>query len=79
MAVHTKGFGSALWASRYSSMVAISSGTLAKMPRRSDLVGQLTEPAFDQVQPGREVGVKCKWNRGCLSSQVGTSVCLWVA
>ena len=26
-----------------------------------------------------EVGVKCRWNRGCLSSQAFTSGCLWVA
>jgi hypothetical protein len=37
------------------------------------------EEDLDQVQPGRNVGVKCRCTRGWLASQACTLACLWVA
>ena len=44
-------------------------------------VGELPEPAFEEVQPRRAVGVKCRWNlfRFGWSSQARTTGCLWLA
>ena len=70
MAVHTKGLGSLLWASMYSWMAATRSGTEWKTPRRNALSVSSRNQRSTRLSHDDEVGVKCRWNRGCLSSQL---------
>ena len=59
-------------------MAAIRSGTLAKFPRRIAwrvMIAKNTSTRFIQLA---EVGVKCRWTRGCLASQALTLGWVWV-
>jgi hypothetical protein len=65
-----------LWASMYSWMEAIRSGTEWKTPRRSALSVNSRNQRSTRLSHDEEVGVKCRWNRGCFSSQLRKSSCL---
>jgi hypothetical protein len=79
VAVQTRGLGSLLWTFMYSSMEAMRSGTEWNTPRRSALPVRSRNHRSTRLSQEEDVGVKCSWNRGCLTSQSLTSWCLWVA
>ena len=54
-------------------------GNGMKYPAPQRFVGQLAEPAFHQVQPGRGCRGEMQVEPRMLSSQAPTSWCLWVA
>ena len=79
MAVHTNPPGSPLFASRYSSMAAISDGTEPNASRRMALSSRSRNHRTTILSHELDVGVKCRWKRGCFSSHAFTFGCLWVA
>src|ERR1700704_2807631 len=52
------------------------SGTEWNTPRRSALSVSSRNQRSTRLSHDEEVGVKCSWNRGCLSSQARTLSCL---
>ena len=61
-------------------MLAIRSGTLAKMPRRRFLSVRSRNQRSTWFSQDEEVGVKCRWNRlWRLQPDAARSACLWVA
>src|SRR4029079_19445427 len=78
VAVHTYGLGSWLWALMYSWIEGTRSGTEWKTPRRNALSVSSLNQRSTRLSHDDEVGVKWRWNRGCLSSQLRTSSCWWV-
>ena len=50
-----------------------------KYPARSALSVSSRNQRSTRLSHDEEVGVKWRWNRGCLASQFRTSGCLWVA
>jgi hypothetical protein len=79
VAVQVKMRGFWLCPARYASMAAISSGTLAKLPRRMRLSVISRNHRYTMFNQELEVGMKCRWNRGWRRSQDVTRGCLWVA
>src|SRR5215470_2437262 len=77
--VQMKGFGLALWFSRYSMMALLSSAVLLKAPRRMRFRVISAKNLSTMLSQEAEVGVKCRWKRGCLLSQRFTAGVLWVA
>jgi hypothetical protein len=59
-------------------MLAIGSGTLGKLPRRMFLSVISRNQRSTRLSQLDEVGVKCRWNRGCWASYALVSGCLWV-
>ena len=55
-------------------MLAIRSGTLPKIPRRRFLSVRSRNQRSTWLSHDDEVGVKCRWNRLCRSSQVDVGV-----
>src|SRR6266540_4362405 len=78
VAVQTNGFGSSLCACRYSSIAAISSGTLRNTPRRIALSVRSRNHRSTRFNHDEEVGLKCRWKRGRLASHALTLSWLWV-
>src|SRR6266540_1926695 len=78
VAVQTNGFGSSLCACRYSSIAAISSGTLRNTPRRIALSVSSRNHRSTRFSQDEEVGVKCRWKRGRLASHALTLSWVWV-
>src|SRR6266511_672006 len=78
VAVQTNGFGSSLCACRYSSIAALSSGTLRNTPRRIALSVSSRNHRSTRFNHDEEVGVKCRWKRGRLASHALTLSWLWV-
>src|SRR4029079_8127722 len=68
VAVHTYGLGSWLWALMYSWIELTRSGTEWKTPRRNALSVSSLNQRSTRLSHDDEVGVKWRWNRGCLSS-----------
>ena len=62
VAVHLKGLGSSLCASRYSSIAVMSPGTELKLPRRSALSVSSRNQRSTRFSHDDEVGVKCRSN-----------------
>src|ERR1035437_1762673 len=79
VAVQTRGLGSLLWIFMYSSIAAIRSGREWNTPRRRALPVSSGNHRSTRLSQDEDVGVKCSWNRGCLTNQASTSLCLWVA
>src|ERR1035437_3016776 len=79
VAVHTKGLGSSLWTSMYYSIAAIRSGTESNTHRLMAMPVSSRNHLSTRFRQDEDVGVKCSWNRGCLTSQALTSLRLWVA
>ena len=69
-----KGLGSLLWASMYSWIAAMRSGTEWKTPRRNALSVSSRNQRSTRLSHDDEVGVKWRWNRGCLSSHADVVV-----
>src|SRR5215218_229993 len=78
VAVHTNGLGSLLLAWRYASIAAIRSGTDLKTPRRMAFSVSSRNQRSAMFSHELDVGMKCRWNRGCLSSQATTLSWVWV-
>jgi hypothetical protein len=62
----------------YFSIAAIRSGTEWKTPRLMALSVSSRNHRSTRFSQDDAVGVNCSWKRGCLVSQVFTSLCLWV-
>src|SRR5215213_4015692 len=75
---HTNGLGSLLLAWRYASIAAIRSGTDLKTPRRMAFSVSSRNQRSAMFSHELDVGMKCRWNRGCLSSQATTLSWVWV-
>ena len=54
-------------------------GTTTLFAALDVLTGVVVGQCLPRHRHDEEVGVKCRWNRGCLSSQARTLWCLWVA
>lgn len=76
--VQTKGRGVWLLMSMYRSMAVLSSSTLWKLPRRMRLRVISANHRSTRFSQEELVGVKCRWNLGCLASQSRTRSCLCV-
>ena len=59
----------------YSWIEATRSGTEWKTPRRNALSVSSRNQRSTRLSHDDEVGVKWRWNRGCLSSHLRTSSC----
>ena len=59
-------------------MLAVSSGTLAKTPRRRFWSVRSRNQRSTWLSHDYEVGVKCRWNRLWRLSHRSTLACLWV-
>src|SRR6266403_1576938 len=64
---------------RYCMMALLSSATLLKAPRRMRFRVISAKKRSTMLSQDAEVGVKCKWKRGCALSQRFTAGVLWVA
>ena len=61
-------------------MIAVSSwATVLKAPRRMRFSVISAKKRSTRLSQDAEVGVKCRWKRGCAASQRRTSAVLWVA
>ena len=65
-------------AARYSSIAAINSGTLSKLPRRTLFSVNSLNHRSTRFKQDEIAGVKCRVNRGCFSSHAFTLDWLWV-
>ena len=57
-------------------MACSSSVTLLNVPRRMRLMVISAKNRSTRLSQEAEVGVKCRWKRGCLASHAFTSGCL---
>src|SRR5208283_3917672 len=74
LAVQTNGLGCSLLMVMNSLMVAINSGTLVKTPRRMRLSVSSRNQRSTRLSHQAEVGVKCRWKRGCWANQRDAAV-----
>jgi hypothetical protein len=79
LAVHVKGFGSALCSTTKRLIAACKSTTDRKMPRFNRRRATLAKKPSTALSQDAEVGVKWNVQRGCLASHFCTLGCLWVA
>lgn len=77
--VRTKGLGSAFQALIQARMSASRSTTERWAERRSFRLISSANQRSTRLSQELLVGVKCRWNRRCLSSQAFTAGVLWVA
>jgi len=77
--VHTNGLGSLFQALTHVRMSASSSVTLRWADRRSLRFVNSANHRSTRFSHDELVGVKCRWKRGCFSSQSLMAGVLWVA
>ena len=77
--VQTNGWQRSFQPSMNRSMAAISSLTLAKLPRRMAWRVMIEKKTSTMFSHEPLVGVKCRVIRGLRASQARTAGCLWVA
>ena len=54
-------------------------GDVVETASANALIGNLSKPPLDQIQPELNVGMKWMWSLGCRRIQDLTRGCLWVA